>query len=260
MATNMFLQGGAAVLSGGVGNGPMTSCSLIKLALTRGAGVASQGSNTVTGLSTSLPTDGTYAGGGTVTQSSTATSGFTSTSLGDGQVWISNPINQVTISAAPTANIRALESNAMANYGCGVYIFRWNGADLTVIATGVNTTELGTTEAARAITTTLVATTVIEQGARLVVVPVWVSAGGTSASSFTSSLFIAGTSSGASGDTFVTFTETITEATRVPVSAGVNFQDPAVFSVPVRWFRKVRRAGNVYLPDTWLPRPELAIP
>lgn len=255
MATNLFLQSSGASLTGSPAS-PLGQNTLLLLALTRGAAAATQNSPTsVTGLSTSLPADGTYVGGSTVTLASTATSNFTSTTLGNGQVWISRPLNQVTISAAPTANIRALESNAMANYGCGVYIFRMNGNDLTVIATGVNTTELGTTEAARAITTTLVAATVMEQGSRFVVVPVWVSAGGTSSSGFASSLFVAGPTSGASGDTFVTFTETITEATAVPARPGADHNDPAVYSVPVRWYRKARRLGRVHLPDLWLPEP-----
>jgi hypothetical protein len=128
-------------------------------------------------------------------------------------LWITNPLDAVTISGTITANVRALESNAMANYGVGMKVLKIpsGGGAATSIAAGNNTAELGVTEAAWNGTLTLNGTPSIAAGDMIGILIAYGSIGGTSASGFTASCFYAGTSSGASGDTFVTFSATITE-------------------------------------------------
>jgi hypothetical protein len=131
------------------------------------------------------------------------------------EIWFfSNPLNGgVTISGTITPNIRALESNGLANYGVGIEILRFpNGGsvpDATIVASVPVGLELGTSEAARTSNITPTSTA-IATGDRIVIKIGWYAAGGTSASGRTATGFWNG-ASGATGDTFVTFAETLTE-------------------------------------------------
>lgn len=184
------------------------------LSLTRGTPVATETDNTIASLRTTAPpTNGTWPGFGTGTLGWGALNTFDEGTVRDSLYWVSNGLAAVTISAAPTANIRALESNAMANYAVSIYVFKisGDGSTTTMIATGANTTELGTTEAARSITTSLAPGSVaLADNDRIGILIGWMAGGGTSASTYTASGFYNG-ASGATGDTFVTFNENITE-------------------------------------------------
>ena len=219
----------------------LTSTLARLLSQTRGSGVVSGAVNTNASLSTAPENDhnsnwdgsaSTIAtqpwgpSGGPNSQSNLTANNAT------GALWfVTKPLNAVTISTAPTANLRALESSTMANYGVGIIFFLINGSGgnagfRTIFASGSNTTELGTTEGALTVTSAFisgVSSQAIVAGDRLAVMAVFQAAGGTSASGFTATGFWAGTSSAASGDSFVTYSETITEQS---AAASVPFRDP----------------------------------
>jgi hypothetical protein len=150
---------------------------------------------------------------------------------GSGDVWagfifITEPLNAVTLSSTPTVSLRGLESSTMANYGLAGNFYKVTtgnvigdtGASSTFF--GSNTTELGTTDSARALTVSLNAFPMaVSAGERLLFLAHWFSAGGTSSAGFTATASYNGPTSGAAGDSFITFTETITEqslATKAP--------------------------------------------
>jgi hypothetical protein len=168
------------------------------LSLTRGASAVSQADATVAGIGT----------GTEICAWGSATGEFP-----NGLVFISEPLNGVTLSSSITSNIRASESNAMANYGVGFRVYRKSSGtgDLTQAgSSGLDSTELGTSEAARTAGTVSPGGAVVADGERLVILLSWAAAGGTSASTYTATGFYNGLS-GATGDTFITFAETITE-------------------------------------------------
>jgi len=168
------------------------------LSLTRGAAAATQ-------------TDNTIAGSGAGSE----IAGWGGTSFLNGLLFISEPLDAVNISGTITANLRASESNAMANYGVAIHIFAIDATGQVQDSSGAVSfsnqgTELGTSEAARSWNPTIFSSPiVVPSGGRLLVILEWGETGGTSASGFTASGFYDGLS-GATGDTFVTFTEAIT--------------------------------------------------
>lgn len=186
------------------------------LSAARGSGVVSR----VDATSAGLPT--TVSEANVTALTGVGMNGTTGTWVDTGAlVFISAPVNAFTLAGTITVNARAAESAAQANYGIGASIHYeadengstpgdWGGAS-AALGVGQNTTELGTSEAARSISITPTSTD-LPQGARLILVLVWCSAGGTSTSGRTATAFYNG-ASGATGDCFVTFTETITLAT-----------------------------------------------
>lgn len=214
-ATTFFPQSATSTRSSASWAG-IASPDYRTMLLTRGGGVASV--NIASGNSV-----GTFAGGagqvldvwGTSQRQVTILAGTSAEDYDSGVppgslVWVTNPLNAVTIAGAITVNIRALETNAMANEGVGAFVYKiaaGNGA-ATKIGLGGGGAELGTVEAARSITITPTSTALAD-GDMLALV-ICNEGVGVSASGFTITGFWNG-ASGATGDTFVTFTETITE-------------------------------------------------
>lgn len=178
-----------------------------ELLLTRGPGVASQTDNTVA----SLPGD-TSAGAvwGNATSQNLSTMPTGAGTL----VFVSNPLASVSISGTISGNLRALESNAMANYGLGfgIYVLTSSGTSTVQLRVIDSVNELGTSESAR--TPSGANSFSIGNTDRIAMI-VFYGGIGTSASGFTAQGFWNG-ASGATGDTFVTFTETIVEYTSRP--------------------------------------------
>ncbi len=188
------------------GSSSFPAVTLRLLSLSRGAGVSSLVVNTIASLNSTF-------GSGFVVHLAAASTSFTpGIAYPSGTVvFVSDPLNAVSITGSITANIRAAESNAMANYGVGVIIGKIpaGGGAATAVRYGGDTVELGTTESARTITLAS-GTITISSGDRLFVVIGYYSVGGTSASGYTATAWYDGTSGGASGDAFITFSETIT--------------------------------------------------
>ena len=135
--------------------------------------------------------------------------------------WWSVPLSAVTISGTITFNIWGNENNMSANAGLQVVIDRVDGSG-SFISTIINSekgTELPTTTAAQNWTGAPTSTT-LSDGDRLRVRVYINDGGGTMATGFLGVIAIGATSAGINGDSFVTFTETITEfvaaAERVP--------------------------------------------
>lgn len=180
--------------------------------LIQGSSVTSQTDNTVATLVAAANPQGTgsvamlkraaastLAAAGTVEASAT---------VGAALFWVSLRINAITIAGTVTANIRALESAIAANYGVGCKVYKISGnAIAAAFAQGSNLTEIGTAEAASSIALTPTST-VFATGDRIGVLFFFVGVG-TSAAAQTARMFWNG-AAGASGDTFLSFTETIT--------------------------------------------------
>ena len=206
-----------------------------ELSLSRGAGVVDD--NRATTSTTMASTDPPPQGGsiqpwGAAFTASVPAVGGTGAPA-DAKVWISKPLSAVTVSGTITCNIRASESSAMANYGVGALIFKvlsGNGS-AAMFGKGLNTTELGTAESARTVTITPTSTA-LAAGDMLAVWMFWCQAGGANASGFNCHGFYAGTTAAASGDTWVQFTETITEQSgAAPTSliyATYDYQDALI--------------------------------
>lgn len=183
------------------------------LDFSRGAGAQTQTDNTVASLGAIVNGNGVaIAPWGAGVSYTTATPDNPPAGT---LVWISEPIAAVTISGSITYNIRGLESNAMANYGAVAALYRvaaGNGAAsqqaFNFTINNASPAEFGTTEAALNFSFTGASRT-FSDGDMIALVLTFVTSGSPSASGFTASGFYAG-ASGATGDTFVTFTETIT--------------------------------------------------
>lgn len=141
----------------------------------------------------------------------------TSTAGGAKLRWFTNPLSAVTISSTVTINVRGLESNAMANASLTMRIDRMNNAGTSVLSTivafagGGDGAEFGTTESARNYTVSPTSATLSDGDRLRFQVFLDDASGVTMGSGFTVSFFYDGPTAGASGDSFVTFTETITE-------------------------------------------------
>lgn len=217
MATKFFPTTGATTrTASSPASWPLAT--LRKLSLTQGAAATSVTDATIASLSTIPVSAGGIVGqwgAGSISftvQSGTTAEGVNAATL----IWISEPLNAVTVSGTITVNHRSNESNAMANYGAMAFVYKilaGNGAASKIGWAG-NTTELGTTEAATSISI-IPTSTALADGDMLAVVLGYAAAGGTSASGFTASGFYNG-AAGATGDTFVSFTEAITEQTIPP--------------------------------------------
>ncbi len=185
------------------------------LSLSRGAGVQTKTDNTVASLGTSFGTGQVNAAWGAAAGSTiSATTDWPTGTL----LFVTNPLDAIFVDLAATVNARALESSTMANYIVGAQVYRLpsGGGATSLAATGFGSgVELGTTEAAASFGLNM--NTTLSAGDRLVLVLVYAGIG-TSASGFTASGFYAGTSGGASGDTFITFGETITEQSAAAAS------------------------------------------
>ncbi len=213
MATTLYLTSTASTGSTSSFTGGAT---YLDLSLTRGGGVTSQTDNTVASLGAYAPANGSaYAPVGTTTTFNWANTGAVA-DPGGCLVWITEPLNTIAVTA-PTLNMRASESNAMANYivWFAVYLVDASNGTATRLSwmSNAGDTELGTTETLRSFAGNGSGGT-IAQGGRILVFAAYAGAG-TSASGYTASLFYNGTSAAASGDTWISFAETITEETAV---------------------------------------------
>ena len=133
--------------------------------------------------------------------------------------WFSKPLAAVTIAGSITFNMRMAESAMTTNNGAAVRVIRANGAgaEISTLLTSSHGVEMTTAETARnwAATPT---STAFADGDRLLIKCGATEVGAGAANIIT--LWFDGPSSGASGDSFLTFTETLTEfvaaADRVP--------------------------------------------
>jgi hypothetical protein len=170
-------------------------------------------------LKTARDTVSQSAGTSTVTG---PTSGVSITNVAPHSWWYR--VNAVTISGAITKNVWMSESNMSANVGAQVIIDRCDGSG-TFISTVENSekgTELpATTRAAQNWATGTVTSTTFADGDYIRVRVYGNDGGGTMATGYTFDLSTGGTTAAADGDSYVTFTETITEyvaVARVPYS------------------------------------------
>lgn len=130
-------------------------------------------------------------------------------------------VNAVTIASAITKNFWMAESNMAANVGAQVIVDRYDGS--AVFVSTVQNSELGTelpvtTRAAQNWATGTVTSTTFSDG-DYIRVRVYGNDVGTMASGHTFNLQTGATSAGVDGDSWIEFTETITEyvaSTRVP--------------------------------------------
>ena len=217
MATTAYFTSGTAPVSRGENTAKMSGSTSgwVPLAFSesRGSGVVSNDVATVAG-----PTSGVEIDDATAPLE-----------------WISNPVDQdVTIAGAITFNLRAAESNMSANAAINARIERLDstGAVVSTVVTTDRTTELGTSEAAENFTKTPTSTNMLK-GDRLRVTVFADDSSTTMATGFTVTFWYAGTSGGASGDSFVSFSETFGFITSAPAGSTLyltNTAGPAVGS------------------------------
>lgn len=172
----------------------VNTASVDKVAwLDRGAGVQSIITNTVAGLTTGVQM--TDTGGGTVVD------------------WFTPPLQSFTLTGLARANLRALESNIAANASlrCEIARVAGDGTGATVWATwcqapsGTDNAELGTAEAASTVNVSG-DDLAISAGQRLRIrLSIDDTALNAMGASQTVTFFYAGTSAGASGDSYITF-------------------------------------------------------
>lgn len=152
-------------------------------------------------------------GRSTITTTTTTTAGgtniqITATAGGQQLVWLSEPFTQaVTISGTITLNIRCRESATTVNAGVALAIERANNAGVvqsTVSASAVISTEAGTTEAVRSANRTPTSTA-FAVGDRLRVTLSVINVGTMGAGTF--NVYYDGPAAGASGDSYLLFTE-----------------------------------------------------
>ena len=135
--------------------------------------------------------------------------------------WYTQPLDAVTITGTVTFNVWMAENNMSANVAARMRAERTDGSGSVIseIATAQHATEIAvTTRAVRNFTATPTSTT-LSAGDRIRITILGDDAG-TMASGFSFNASYGSGSAGTDGDTFVTFTETITEFTaaaeRVP--------------------------------------------
>lgn len=166
-----------------------------RIGTSRGSGVVNTGKSTVAGTTAGLEFNNTA-----------------------NLQWVSDPIDaDVTISGSITFNLWGTESSMSANAGFQVVIFRVDSTTgaLTQIINSERGTELGTSNAANNWSATPTSTA-CNKGDRLIIRPAINDAGGTMASTHVATLYLDGTTAAASGDTYVTFTETFGFQTTTP--------------------------------------------
>jgi len=127
--------------------------------------------------------------------------------------WWSNTLTGVTISGTITFNIWGAENSMSANSGLQVIIDRCDGAGafISQIINSEQGVELPLTTRAVQNWTGSPTSTTLSTGDRLRVRVYGNDAGGTMASGFRTIISFAGTTDAADGDSFISFTETITE-------------------------------------------------
>lgn len=144
---------------------------------------------------------------------------------GGRRAWVSPPLGSaVTISGSITFNMRAMESSMSANVAINCLVQKVDGAtgERTTILQTSRTTELGTSESAQNWSETPPSGVDCKKGDRLVLIVY-----GSGVSSYSFTLYWAGTGSGATGDSWLSTTETLSfvslpEGTTVyPTVAGV---------------------------------------
>jgi hypothetical protein len=249
VATTLF-----AVLA----NAPPTTTwttGLRTLSFSRSTGlVASANNNTVASLVTAANPQGagnvdpvSKSAATALAAAGTVESGAT---IGTVVAFRSDPILAVTIAGSITVNFRASESAAQANYGMGCKLYRVDstGAIVAAFAQGSSTVELGTAEAAVSFTLTPTSTA-FSAGDSILVLPFYVAAGGTSASGRSATFVYNGPTPGASGDAFLTFTETI--AAYVPLRPRQRVIGQAVQRAASRCW--ARRPSGIVVPRLWTP-------
>lgn len=153
-------------------------------------------------------------------------------------VWYSPPLQAVSITGTITVNFRGLESGMTVNAEFQWTISRYNNAgtsnlgDLVTRSTvdGQADDELGTAESAHNKAFSPFASQPLVNGDRIRV-EVWF--GGTASGFFgangTCTIYTDGPTGGASGDSYVTFTETLTEYTAASL--------PPVRRIPIQLYR-----------------------
>jgi hypothetical protein len=142
--------------------------------------------------------------------------------------WISEPVDQAfTLSGTITLNLRSAENSMSANVAINAVIEKVAAGTLarTNVATTARVTELGTSEAAANFTVTPTSTA-FAKGDRIMV---WVYGddAGTMGAGFTFTFWYDGPTSAASGDSFITFTETFGFITSVPAGTTLYPTDDA---------------------------------
>jgi hypothetical protein len=145
------------------------------------------------------------------------------------QAWYTRPLTAFTLTGLAVANIRALESNAAANASLGCEIARVEGdgssptvwASWAMSANNARTGELNTSEAAETVNISG-DDLAISDGQRLRI-RLYIDDMPTTAmgASQTVTSYYSGTSAAASGDSYITFPQTLTEYT--PPATGLPF-------------------------------------
>jgi hypothetical protein len=196
MATTFYLQeAGVADSSDKDPPGNLSSDTDLLLGLNvRGSGISSSSTNTVTG-----PTSGVQC---------------TWNVNGNPLSWWSKTLTGVTISGTITFNVWGSENSMSANSGLQVILDRCDGSGsfISQIVNSEKGTELPTSNAAQNWTASPTSTT-LATGDRIRCRVYGNDAGGTMATGFRTIISFGSTSGGVDGDSFITFTETITEGT-----------------------------------------------
>jgi hypothetical protein len=169
--------------------------------------------------------------------------------------WFTRPLQAVTISGTITVNQRAAESVMTANLAAAVSIDRCDidGTVISNIAFGDTAVEMGTSEAARNWTPTVTSRTLVDGDRIRIRMGAKVLAGGVS--TWTLTHWYAGTTSDASGDSYVTFTETLVEYTP-PTDSIPQLRAPRMVGQAVaRASSWCRRHDGLFVPQRriWAP-------
>lgn len=132
-------------------------------------------------------------------------------------IWISKPLNAVTISGTVTFNFWMSESNMSANVGAQAIVYRCDslGVIQSTIINSEKGVELPVTTRAAQNWTAAPTSTAIGSGERIAI-RVFGNDVGTMGSGFSFDYSQGAASGGVDGDSFVTFTETISEFTATP--------------------------------------------
>ena len=129
--------------------------------------------------------------------------------------FISNPLDAVTISGAITINLRGRETNAMANASMTARVDRISNTGTFISTIGAYLTdtnaEMSTVDAAINWNPAVTSRTLVAGDRIALLVDIDDGAGVTMASGWSTAFTYDGPTGGAAGDSFVTFTETITE-------------------------------------------------
>lgn len=180
--------------------------------------------------------------------------GVTQTAGGTACIWVTEPLEAITISANISHNVWGSESSMNANFGpcCRVDEYDSSGTSVsTLIGTGAvgfaDGVEYGTSRALHTWTGTTTSQS-IDIGNRLAF---RLMHGGIAspASGFTLTIGLGGTTNGADGDTFSTLTENIVEqVSYVPRHSAINHQNPGLLMRGIRraWHR---RPSGIFVPD-----------